>query len=164
VQPTNNVGVEKVTWEKDGSFDTASGTDNWQVNNIPLHKDSNFITVTASDAAENEGKKTIEVIFNNSPPELTLLDAESVAIIDEPYHLSLYASDVNENLRDITVGWGDGALEKINVSGGFAAVAFSHTYNSGGIFPITAVATDEEDEVAIAIQAVVVADEELAKK
>ncbi len=122
------------------------------------------MTVTASDAAENEGKKTIEVIFNNSPPELTVLEAEPVAIIEEPYRLSLYATDVNENLRDITVGWGDGALEQVNVSGSEANVAFAHTYNSGGIFPITAVATDEEDEVAVAIQPVVVADEELAKK
>ncbi len=26
MQPTNNVGVEKVTWKKDGSIETASGT------------------------------------------------------------------------------------------------------------------------------------------
>jgi hypothetical protein len=122
------------------------------------------MTVTASDATENEGKKTIEVIFNNSPPELTVLEAEPVAIIEEPYRLSLYATDVNENLRDISVIWGDGGFEKITVSGNEANVAFAHTYNSGGIFPITVVATDEEDEATIAIVPVVVADEELAKK
>jgi RHS repeat-associated protein len=160
---SDNIGVERVTWKNGDSQGTASGTDDWQVNNIPLHKDSNFITVKASDAAENEGEKTIKVIFNNSPPELSM-EAPSVAIINEPYSLSLHASDINENLRDVTIHWGDGSSETRKISGSEADVAFAHTYNSGGIFPLTGVATDEEDETAIAIQPVVVGDEELAKK
>jgi hypothetical protein len=155
---SDNIGVEKVTWKNGDSQGTASGTDDWQVNNIPLHKDSNFITVKASDAAENEGEKTIKVIFNNSPPELSM-EAPSVAIINEPYSLSLHASDINENLRDVTIHWGDGSSETKNISGSEADVAFAHAYNSGGIFPLTAVVTDEEDETAIAIQPVVVGDE-----
>ena len=162
---TDNVGVEKVTW-KNGYIQrgNASGTDDWQVDNIPLQKGSNFIIVKAYDAAENEGKKVIEVIFHNSPPELSIVEAESVAILNEPYQLSLYASDVNENLRDLTVSWGDGSSETRNLSGSEARLDFSHTYTGGGIFPITAVATDEEDEAAIAIQLIIVGDEELAKK
>jgi hypothetical protein len=155
---SDNIGVEKVTWKNGDSQGTASGTDDWQVNNIPLHKDSNFITVKASDAAENEGEKTIKVIFNNSPPELSM-EAPSVAIINEPYSLSLHASDINENLREVTIHWGDGSSETKKISGSEADVAFAHAYNSGGIFPLTAVVTDEEDETAIAIQPVVVGDE-----
>ena len=92
---TDNIGVVDVAWNKGDTSGAASGTDTWQVNNIPLHDGDNFITVTASDAAENKGKKTIKVIFNNSPPEVSVVEGSTVATINELYSLSLHVSDIN---------------------------------------------------------------------
>jgi len=85
------------------------------------------------------------------------------------YRLHLYATDINHNLRDISVNWGDGSpvetkgLDDPEVSREEASVVFFHTYQEEGIFVWTAIASDEEDEAAIIISPILVGDEEANK-
>lgn len=66
--------VSSVSWTNDlGGEGEASGTDNWQVSDIPLALGSNRITVTALDDAGNSSTDTISVNReSNSPGSVTL--------------------------------------------------------------------------------------------
>jgi hypothetical protein len=60
--------VASITWENDrGGSGTASGSDTWFVNDIPLQTGNNVITVTAMDAAENVATDTL--VVNRFPPQ-----------------------------------------------------------------------------------------------
>ena len=67
---SDNVGVTQVTWSNDrGGSGTAGGTTSWTINGISLQSGVNNITVTASDAAGNQGTDTIAVTY--TPPDTT---------------------------------------------------------------------------------------------
>lgn len=58
----DNQGVHAVMWENSrGGTGTAHGTDQWEIQNIPLRYGSNTITVTAVDAAGNTAAATTTV-------------------------------------------------------------------------------------------------------
>lgn len=62
------VGVTSVTWSNDkGGSGTASGTTEWSITGISLQSGDNVITITARDAANNEGTDSITVTY--TPPE-----------------------------------------------------------------------------------------------
>lgn len=49
---TSNVEISSVSWESDtGAKGTASGTDSWEIQSVPLETGTNTITVTATDTA-----------------------------------------------------------------------------------------------------------------
>src|SRR3990167_6091184 len=55
-------GVSSITWSSDrGGSGTASGTTAWSISSIALSSGNNVITVTATDAAGNNGTTTITV-------------------------------------------------------------------------------------------------------
>lgn len=59
---SDNVGVTRVTWQNsNGQSGTASGTGNWSVNDIPLDRGTNTITITAFDSEGNSGTDTLTV-------------------------------------------------------------------------------------------------------
>ncbi len=61
---SDNVGVSQVRWASDrGASGVATGTTNWSVSGIPLSSGSNVITVTAVDAAGNQGTDTLTVTY-----------------------------------------------------------------------------------------------------
>jgi hypothetical protein len=58
----DNTGVVSVTWSCDrGGSGTATGTTSWTAANISLQEGANVITVTASDAAGNNGTSSIQI-------------------------------------------------------------------------------------------------------
>jgi hypothetical protein len=60
----DNVGVAQVRWTSDrGGSGVASGTTNWSALGIPLLGGTNVITITAVDAAGNQGADTLTVTY-----------------------------------------------------------------------------------------------------
>ncbi len=167
---SDNKSVDRVTWENNrADKGTATGTKTWTQRDIKLHQGENILTVKAYDGADNEASDTITVLFENERPDLEILEAKLVVTPQEEYRLHLYATDINHNLRDISVNWGDGSpvetkgLADPEVSRQDASVVFFHTYQEEGIFAWTAIASDEEDEAAIIISPLLVGDEEANK-
>jgi len=68
---SDDVAVAAVTWSNNrGGSGAAVGTDNWSVASIPLALGVNVITITAADAAANQGTDVIIVtrtLANQSP-------------------------------------------------------------------------------------------------
>ncbi|RKZ76490.1 MAG: hypothetical protein DRR16_30375, partial [Candidatus Parabeggiatoa sp. nov. 3] len=167
---SDNKSVDRVTWENNrANKGTATGTESWNQTDIKLRQGENILTVTAYDGADNEASDTITVLFENERPYFKIVEAKLVATPQEEYRLHLYASDINHNLRDISINWGDGSpvetkgLGDPEVSSEEATVVFFHTYKEEGIFVWTAIASDEEDEAAIIISPLLVGDEEANK-
>lgn len=73
---SDNKGVTRVTWSNSrGGSGMASGTDNWSAAGIDLTEGSNVITITARDAAGNESKDVITVVYavaDTQAPSLTV--------------------------------------------------------------------------------------------
>jgi hypothetical protein len=61
---SDNVGVKQVSWSNDrGGSGLATGTTGWSVKRIRLSYGQNTITVTAKDAAGNQGKVVLLVTY-----------------------------------------------------------------------------------------------------
>jgi uncharacterized phosphosugar-binding protein len=61
---TDNVGVAQVSWSKSGGGSgIATGTGSWSIAGIGLSAGQNTITVTAKDAAGNQGTAVINVTY-----------------------------------------------------------------------------------------------------
>jgi Putative Ig domain/Fibronectin type III domain/Glucodextranase, domain B len=74
---SDNVGVTVVSWSTDrGSSGTAAGTTNWTAAGVALQSGANVVTVTALDAAGNQGKAMLTVTY--TPPDTV---APSVSIL-----------------------------------------------------------------------------------
>jgi len=63
---SDNIGVTSVTWANVSKATSGSciGTTNWSVSGITLQGEDNLIVVTAYDAANNAGKDSITVTYN----------------------------------------------------------------------------------------------------
>jgi Putative Ig domain len=69
---SDNVGVSQVRWSSDrGPSGMASGTTNWSVSGIPLSSGSNVITITALDAAGNQGTDALTVTYTTTTADTT---------------------------------------------------------------------------------------------
>jgi predicted secreted protein len=69
---SDNVGVTQVTWATDRGFSgVAGGTTNWSVSGISLVSGANVITVTAVDAAGNQGTDTLTVTYTAPSADTT---------------------------------------------------------------------------------------------
>jgi hypothetical protein len=74
---SDNVGVTVVSWSTDrGSSGTAGGTTAWTAAGVALQSGVNVVTVTALDAAGNQGKAVLTVTY--TPPDTV---APSVSIL-----------------------------------------------------------------------------------
>ena len=62
---SDDVGVTSILWSNDrGGNGVIVGAGSFQIDNIILQPGTNHITITARDAAGNEGTDTITVIYN----------------------------------------------------------------------------------------------------
>ncbi len=69
---SDNVGVTQVRWASDrGPSGVAGGTTNWSVSGIPLSSGSNVITITAFDAAGNQGTDALTVTYTAPTADTT---------------------------------------------------------------------------------------------
>ncbi|MFV2058053.1 MAG: multiheme c-type cytochrome, partial [Thiohalomonadales bacterium] len=60
---TDNIAVKEVRWQLGTINGTATGTDPWIVNDIPLAIGNNQITVSAYDNANNSSTDTVNIIY-----------------------------------------------------------------------------------------------------
>ncbi len=70
----DDVGVVSVVWSNDrGGSGVCTGTNSWQVVDVPLKTGDNVITVTGMDAAGNTGSDTVTVTLRDgTPPVVTI--------------------------------------------------------------------------------------------
>lgn len=76
---SDNVGVFQVRWATDrGSSGVAGGTTSWSASSIPLLDGSNVITMTAVDAAGNQGTDSLTVTYTAPAPADTTRPTVSI--------------------------------------------------------------------------------------
>jgi hypothetical protein len=84
---SDNVGVSQVSWRSDrGREGTAAGTTNWSIYNITLQAGTNNITVTAQDAAGNEGIQKLTVVANLTDGDFGITKNSDGSITITNYH------------------------------------------------------------------------------
>jgi hypothetical protein len=79
----DNVGVTTVSWSNSrGGSGVAAGTAQWTISGVPLQVGTNVITVTARDAAGNQGSTSVTVTYVDSEaPVLTLTSPGAVSVV-----------------------------------------------------------------------------------
>lgn len=108
------------------------------------------------------GKFTVtEAVSENVAPVLTLIsrvDSIANSTVNTTYAVQLSATDVDGNLKQIFVDWGDGSSDLVDVEEG-KTLAISHAYTTAGSFTWKASADDYADAISNEIsQAVTVAE------
>ena len=117
-------------------------------NNLKSNVQTGKFTVTKA-AAENV-KPVLKLISN----------PENIAkvTVNAPYSVQLSATDVDGNLKEIFIDWGDGSSDLVSVEDG-KTLAVAHTYPTAGSFTWKASADDYGDLISDEIsQAVTVAE------
>ncbi len=105
---TDDHDLQQITWQSSsGASGTASGTDSWATGAIELTEGQNVITVTAVDAAGNEGTDTLTVTYtapDTTNPEVAItspVSADSHSTNTATISLAGTASD-NNSLQQVT--------------------------------------------------------------
>jgi hypothetical protein len=89
----------------------------------------------------SSGNYTVSSSTNN-PPTLTLMSGDESVEQNKVYTLQLKATDIDNNLRSITVDWKDGSKAETQTATNDATLTFTHTYVTAGKFELTATAKD----------------------
>ncbi len=94
----------------------------------------------------SSGNYTVASVINN-PPTLALVSGENSVEQYEIYNLQIQASDVDNNLRSVTVDWKDGSTAETQILGNNGTIysalfTFQHAYSTTGKFTLTATAKD----------------------
>lgn len=91
-----------------------------------------------------------EVIKGNSAPTLSIIAANTNTTAGTNYSVQLQASDVDNNLKSISITWGDGATDTQNATNG-TTLTFTHTYVTSGTYTYSATAYDSGNTSSTAI-------------
>lgn len=136
-----------VTLKKSGSYAYSIGIYDAR-NNLKSNLQTGKFTVT-------------EVATQNVPPVLKLVsNANSISksTVNTAYSVQLVATDVDDNLKQIFVEWGDGSSDLVNADNG-KTLSISHSYATAGSFTWKASADDYADAISNEIsQSVTVAE------
>ncbi|PYN76960.1 MAG: hypothetical protein DMD96_24525 [Candidatus Rokuibacteriota bacterium] len=136
----DNVGVTQVSWtNSQGGSGTASGTTTWSAPGIALQPGSNVLTVTARDAANNIGTKTLTVTYDPTSPSVSLTAPAAGATVSGTVTVSASASD---NVGVVGVQF---KLDGANLGGEVTApysISWVTSGASNGTHSLTAVARD----------------------
>ncbi len=89
----------------------------------------------------SSGNYSVSSKINNAPI-LTLVSGNDSAYSREVYTLQLKATDVDNNLRSITVDWKDGSKAETQTATNNAPLTFTHAYATVGKFTLSATAKD----------------------
>jgi hypothetical protein len=150
---SDEVGVTSVSWSNDrGGSGACEGTDNWAAGGIALSAGTNRITVTARDAAGNEGSDTLTVIYSvpdTSNPSVAITSPTS----NPTYSTNTASLDIGGSASDdvgvTTVSWS-------NDRGGSGACEGTENWRASGISlqegdnVITVTATDGSENAGTA--------------
>jgi hypothetical protein len=110
---SDNVGVTQVRWSSDrGGSGVAVGTGTWFVDSLTLASGTNVITVTAVDAAGNQGSVTMTVTYGTAttpppppPPDPTPSPAVTLSVTVRK----------GSGWRASTLRWSNAAWSSVNV-------------------------------------------------
>jgi plastocyanin len=101
--------------------------------------------------------KTVSVaakIIKNSPT-ISISSANTFVTQNSRYSINLNMKDINGNLKNVSVNWGDGSpLSTVELSGASQSKILSHTYVKGGLYTWRAEVHDHDEKVARVSQAV----------
>ena len=93
------------------------------------------VTVTLTDDSLAQGIATMAVAVQNSAPQidLNLVHVTSPVYEGQPVVLTgSFQDGSNQEAHDVTVVWGDGQSETLNIPGGQTTFTASHLYDSSG--------------------------------
>jgi hypothetical protein len=106
---SDNVGVTAVSWATDrGSSGIASGTTNWMASSVPLQSGANVVTVTARDAAGNQGRATLTVTYtapDTSSPTVAILGPTSAPSYTTTSSVVTLGGTSSDNMGVTAVTW-----------------------------------------------------------
>jgi predicted secreted hydrolase len=151
---SDNLGVvTQVTWVNDrGGSGIASGTTSWSVPSIALQSGANLITVTARDAAGNQGSATLTVTYD-PPVSSTSSDtiAPTIEILGPTTSPSYTTSSsavtlggtASDNIEVISVIWANNRGGTGIVYGSTTKWSVPSVQLKGGANVITVTAQDE---------------------
>jgi hypothetical protein len=132
---------------------TGAGT-NYSVSQTPSQLGQQVFTVGIYDGSNTlKGtafKGNFEIVKGNSAPTLSLILGDASATVGTNYSVQLQASDVDSNLKSITVDWGDGKNETQNATNA-TTLTFTHTYTTANTYTWSATATDSSNATSIAV-------------
>jgi C1A family cysteine protease len=136
---SDNAGVTQVTWfSNQGGAGIASGTTSWSVSGIPLFSGENNITVTAYDAANNQGYDTITVTYA-APENISTPNPPSgttSGLIGTAYAYTTGGSTADSGHQvQYLFDWGDGTNSGWLPAGTTSA---SHSWSSPGTYLVKA--------------------------
>ncbi len=89
----------------------------------------------------SSGNYSVSSKINNAPT-LTLVSGDDSVEQYKVYTLQLKASDVDGNLRSISVDWKDGSKAEMQTATNDEILTFTHTYTTVGKFALSATAKD----------------------
>jgi hypothetical protein len=91
-----------------------------------------------------------EIVKANSVPTLSFISGNTTATVGTGYSVQLQANDTDNNLKSITVVWGDGTTDTQNTTNG-TTLTFAHTYATANTYNWSATALDSGNVNSIAI-------------
>jgi hypothetical protein len=132
---------------------SGSGT-NYSVVQTPILLGQQVFTVGVYDANNNLKGNTFtsnfEIVKANTVPTLSFISGNTTATAGTSYSVQLQASDADNNLKSITVVWGDGTTDTQNATNG-TTLTFTHTYATANTYIWSASALDSGNATSIAI-------------
>jgi hypothetical protein len=107
---SDNVAVASVSWSNPAAAASgaATGTSSWSAQ-VPLAAGSNTITVTATDTAGNQSTAVLTVIYDNTPPTVSLTGPTTNPIYYTGNASVTVSGTSSDNVAVGTVGWSNAA-------------------------------------------------------
>jgi hypothetical protein len=132
---------------------SGSGT-NYSVVQTPTILGQQVFTVGVYDAnntlKSNSFTGNFEIVQANAIPTLSFVSGNTTATAGTGYSVQLQANDADNNLKSITVVWGDGTTDTQNSTNG-ATLTFTHTYATANTYNWSATALDSGNASSSAI-------------
>jgi hypothetical protein len=132
---------------------SGSGT-NYSVVQTPTLLGQQIFTVSVYDANNNlKGSAftgNFQIVKANVVPTLSFISGNTTATAGTSYSVQLQASDADNNLKSITVVWGDGTTDMQNATNGNTPT-FTNTYTTANTYNWSATATDSSNATSNAI-------------
>jgi hypothetical protein len=143
-------GVAHVTWSNSaGGSGTATGTTSWSVGSIALQPGTNVLTVTAQDAAGNNGSATLTVTYDPTAPTIAITSPTTGATYTTGTSPLTLSGTAGDNVLVTQVTWS-------NSTGGSGTATGTTSWSVSGIAlqsgtnVLTITATDDANNTATA--------------
>src|SRR6267378_1740967 len=138
---SDNVGVTQVTWANNrGGSGTATGTTSWTASGIALQPGANVLTITARDAAGNNGTATLTATMTDTTAPTVALTAPAAGTLRGTVSITATASD-NVGVAGVQFRV-DGANLGAERTAAPYSISWTTTTAANGSHTLTAIARD----------------------